>query len=144
MSNSTNNESEEKRYGHLDTSYKAAGKEPGLRKLSQDFYQIMSTLPEAKTILDMHNEDFTVMVEKLTLFLSMWLGGPRTYREKNIGKGMPAAHSHLIINEKERDAWLLCMDQAVDQQNFPEDFKIYLKEQFRTPAEMIRRTSRFS
>lgn len=143
MSNSTSDPAEN-RFGYLDTSYKAAGQELGLRKLSEDFYQNMRTLPEAKVILDMHNEDLSDMVEKLTLFLSMWLGGPKTYREKKIGKGMPEAHKHLVINESERDAWLLCMDQAVDQQNFSEEFKFYLKEQFRFPAEMIRRTSRFS
>lgn len=128
-------------YGHLDTSYIAAGKEEGLRALSIDFYLIMNTIPEAKVIRDMHEENLELMTDKLTLFLSMWLGGPKIYREKYSKAGMPQAHQHLVINEMERDAWLLCMDRAVDKQNFSDDFKIYLKKQFRFPAEMIRQTS---
>lgn len=138
MSNFTN----EERFGYLDTSYKAAGEEPGLRSLCIEFYRLMDTLPEAKKIRDMHNEDLELMVDKLTLFLSMWLGGPKLYKEKYSKLGMPAAHQHLVINESERDAWLLCMDKAIDQQRFSENFKQYLKTQIRFPAEMIRRTSK--
>jgi len=132
------------KFGYLDTSYKTAGEEAGLRQLCEDFYQIMHKIPEAQKIRDMHNDDLSTMVDKLTLFLSMWLGGPKTYREKYKGVGMPQAHKHLVINEEERDAWLLCMDQAVDKQSFSEAFKAYLKREFRFPAEMIRKTSKFS
>jgi hemoglobin len=131
-------------YGQLDTSYKAAGEETGLRKLSRDFYELMNELPQAKHIRDMHREDLSLMTDKLTLFLSMWLGGPRTYRDKYSQLGMPAAHRHLVINEAERDAWLICMDQAIEKQEFEESFKEYLKAQFRFPAEMIRKTSKAS
>jgi hemoglobin len=141
MSNSTN---ESTPYGLQDNSYKAAREEEGLRKLSNDFYLIMDQLPEAKHIRDMHKEDLSLMTDKLTLFLCMWLGGPRTYLEKYGNANMPQAHQHLIINEAERDAWLLCMDKAVEEQDYANDFKEYLKKQFRFPAEMIRKTSKSS
>ncbi|PIP93552.1 MAG: globin [Bdellovibrio sp. CG12_big_fil_rev_8_21_14_0_65_39_13] len=129
-------------YGQRDTSYQAAGKEQGLRKLSTDFYAFMDTLPEASAIRKMHKEDLALMTDKLTLFLTMWLGGPQKYLEKYGPVNMPQAHRHLIINEAERDAWLLCMDKALNQQDYDESFKDYLKKQFRFPAEMIRKTSR--
>jgi hemoglobin len=132
------------KFGYLDTSYKAAGEEAGLRSLCKDFYEIMSTSQQSKKIRDMHSEDLATIEDKLTLFLSMWLGGPKTYREKYKSVGMPMAHKHLVINEEERDAWLFCMDKAVDKQNFNEDFKAYIKREFRFPAEMIRKTSKFS
>lgn len=141
MSNFTNNPTS---YGFQDTSYKAAGEEDGLRALSIDFYKIMDSLPEAKLIREMHKEDLSMMIDKLTLFLSLWLGGPRKYIEKYGNANMPQAHAHLIIDENERDAWLLCMDKAIDQQQYSKDFKEYLKKQFRFPAEMIRKTSRNS
>lgn len=131
-------------YGSQDSSYKAAGEEAGLRKLSSDFYRLMDSLAEAENIRRMHKEDLTLMTDKLTLFLSMWLGGPRNYIEKYGDVNMPRAHMHLIINEPERDAWLLCMDQAIDQQSYSDEFKEYLKKQFRFPAEMIRKTSKDS
>lgn len=138
MSNSINNS----QYGVGDSSYRAAGQEEGLRKLCVDFYELMSTLPEAQKISSMHKDNLEMMTDKLTLFLSMWLGGPRTYMEKYQFIGMPAAHQHLVINEAQRDAWLLCMDLALDKQNYEENFKSYLKKQFRFPAEMIYRSSR--
>lgn len=125
------------RYGYQDTSFKAAGAEDGLRRLCTNFYHIMSTLEEAKHIRSMHEDNIEVMIDKLTLFLSMWLGGPRSYREKYSKLGMPQVHAHLVINEAERDAWLLCMDQALDESDFAPDFIQYLKEQFRYPANFI-------
>lgn len=138
MSNSAN----EPTYGFADTSFKAAGGEEGLKKLSRDFYEIMDQIPESKEIREMHTESLELMTEKLTSFLSMWLGGPKTYREKYSPLGMPKAHQHLIIDENRKAAWLLCMDQAIDKQPFSTSFKDYLKTQFRFPAEMIRKTSR--
>lgn len=140
MSNSINNHPQN--YGVKNASYLAAGGEAGLRKLCTDFYHLMSTLPEAQKIRQMHKDDLEMMIDKLTLFLSMWLGGPRTYQEKYNFIGMPAAHQHLVINEPERDAWLLCMDLALEEQSFEENFKFYLRKQFRFPAEMIYRTSK--
>lgn len=133
-----------KEYGFEDGSYIAAGGELGLRKLCEDFYSFMNTLPEAKGIRQMHKESLELMTDKLTLFLSMWLGGPKTYKEKYKFKGMPAAHEHLVINEPEKAAWLLCMDQAIDQQDFALPFKTYLKTQLRFPAEHIRKRARRS
>lgn len=129
-------------YGSQDSSYIAAGEEEGLRKLSVDFYEFMENLPEAKLIRIMHKEDLTLMTDKLTLFLCMWLGGPKKYLTKYGSANMVHAHQHLVINEPERDAWLLCMDKAIDQQKYDDTFKTYLKKQFRFPAEKIRMTSK--
>ena len=139
MSNST--ERNNMPYGYQDTSYRAAGKEDGLRKLCEQFYENMDQFPEAKKIREMHEESLEVMIDKLTLFLCMWLGGPKTYREKYHFVGMPEAHKHLKIGHSEKEAWLLCMDKAIDEQNYLEDFKIYLKEQLRVPAEFIRKVA---
>ncbi|MBH47886.1 MAG: globin [Halobacteriovorax sp.] len=141
MSNSIN---ENIVYGQLDASYRAAGEKDGIERLCRDFYQIMDTEPEAKSIRRMHKDDLEVMIDKLTLFLCLWLGGPKWYAQKYPFVGMPQAHQHLVINEAERDAWLLCMDKAVALQPFEKSFKEYLCAQFRFPANMIMRTSRSS
>jgi hemoglobin len=129
-------------YGYQDTSFLAAGGVSGVRRLCEDFYELMSTLPEAAHIRSMHEDSLEVMIDKLTLFLSMWLGGPSTYREKYSSFGMPRAHQHLVINEAERDAWLLCMDQAVGNQPFDDNFKTYFKKQIRFPANMITKVAK--
>lgn len=130
------------KYGVGDSSYQAAGKMEGLRRLCEDFYEVMSTIPEARHIRQMHVEDLSLMMDKLTLFLAMWLGGPRLYLEKYGKIGMPQAHQHLVINEPERDAWLLCMKIALERQSYESRFARYLYQQLCRPAEVIRWTSK--
>ncbi len=144
MTDSENKTGSTPPFGHLDTSYRAAGEEAGLRRLCTDFYDFMETLPEAEKIRKMHKQDLSVMIDKLTLFLCGWLGGPRKYAEKFGPIHIPMAHHHFIINEEERDAWLLCMYKAIEKQPYTEEFKKYLRVQIAIPAERIRQTARKS
>jgi hemoglobin len=125
-------------YGVGDTSYRAAGGEAGIRKLVDDFYDAMEQLPEAEKIRKMHPADLTVSRDKLTLFLCGWLGGPRSYAQKYGPIRIPQVHSHLEIGRSERDAWLRCMEEALKEQHYAEEFKKYLLEQLYVPAERSR------
>lgn len=124
-------------YGFSDNSFKAAGEEAGIRKLVDDFYRFMDELPEAAVIRAMHKTDLTESRDKLTLFLCGWMGGPKLYHEKYGSINIPRDHSHLIVGEAERDAWLLCMKHAIELQNYSSEFGEYLLTQLRTPAERI-------
>ena len=131
----------DKQYGQGDSTFVAAGGEVGLIKLVDTFYEIMNTLPEAKTIRDMHPSDLTLSRQKLAYFLSGWMGGARLYMQHFGSISIPKVHMHLTIESEERDAWLLCMKKALDQLDYPESFKSYLMEQLFRPAEMIHQTS---
>lgn len=124
-------------YGFSDTSFQAAGGIEGIRKLVDDFYRFMDELPEANIIRAMHKDDLTISRDKLTLFLCGWMGGPVSYAEKYGSINIPRDHSHLAIGEKERDAWLLCMEKAIELQNYSPEFGTYLLAQLRIPAERI-------
>ena len=123
-------------YGYEDTSLLAMGGEPGVRKLVDHFYDRMAALPEAKRILTMH-PDIPLAREKLAVFLVGWLGGPRRYSERWGPIRIPVAHSHLSISQADHDAWLLCMDEAVDLMEVPADFKVYFKREIRVPAKRV-------
>lgn len=125
-------------FGQADTSFQAAGGYDGLTRLCTAFYDAMETLPAARKIRQMHPADLTESVEKLARFLSGWLGGPKLYREKYGPIRIPAAHAHLDIGPDERDAWLLCMETALQTQPYSDDFKAYLLEQLFIPAERSR------
>ena len=125
-------------YGVGDGSYKAAGGLTGLTKLVDSFYGFMESLTEAKKIRAMHPHDLSESRKKLTYFLSGWLGGPKLYSENFGGISIPTAHKHLPIGEDESDAWMLCMQKAVDEQPYEDSFKHYLIKQLRVPAERIR------
>lgn len=137
MSEQTGNKAV-KRYGDGDTSFQAAGGEQGIRKLVDAFYEVMAELPQAKIIHQMHGDNINILRDKLARFLCGWLGGPKLFREKYGPIQIPKAHNHLEIGIEERDAWLKCMEQALAQQPYAEEFKQYmLKELFR-PADRSR------
>ena len=128
-------------YGVEDASFQAAGSEVGVRKLVDEFYHQMETLPEAQHIRSMHKADLVTIKDKLAVFLIGWLGGPRDYGEKYGPISIPMFHRYLDIKEEERDAWLLCMQEALKDQDYAEDFKVYLMQQLAIPAERIRHVS---
>ena len=125
-------------FGTLDASFKAAGGIEGIEKLVSDFYAFMDELPEAKVIRDMHPEKLDQSIDKLSRFLCGWLGGPRRYQEKYGSMSIPGVHSHLVVGEKEKQAWLNCMKYAIDKQGYDQEFASYLLAQLSVPAERVR------
>ena len=124
-------------YREGDTQYRLAGGTEGCRKLADDFYDIMETLPEARKILFMHPNDLEVSRDKLALFLVGYMDGPPLFEEKYGPVALGAAHGHLPIGSNERDMWLLCMRKALDKQDWPETFKDFMFMRFQTPANRI-------
>jgi hemoglobin len=126
-------------YGTGDASFRAAGGKPGIRKLVDVFFDRMGGDPRFATISAMHPEDKEVSRDKLARFLCGWLGGPKLYQEKYGAIGIPRVHQHLAIKTPERDQWLTCMAESVEEQPFDPAFKNYLMEQLYVPAEAVRR-----
>lgn len=124
-------------FGVGDVSYQAAGGIDGLRRLVDDFYQIMDTSDAAADIRRMHPESLDMARDKLACFLSGWLGGPRLYSEKYGSISIPAFHAKWTINAAHSAAWLGCMEQAITRQNYPEHFAEYLLTQLRVPAQRV-------
>ena len=133
-----------KKYGVMDASYQAAGKEKGIRKLVDEFYYQMETLTQGQHIRSMHTDDLVVIKDKLSIFLMGWLGGPRNYAIKFGQISIPMVHKHLHITEVERDAWLFCMQEALKSQDYDKEFKDYLIVELSKPAEAIRRVSQMT
>jgi hemoglobin len=125
-------------YGSEDVTYQAAGGQVGIRKLVDDFFDIMGTDPKYRVIYDWHPEDRETSRDKLALFLCGWMGGPKPFIEKYGSIRITVAHQHLQVTEVERDLWLDCMLRAMKQQNYPEALVIYLNKQFFIPAERVR------
>jgi hemoglobin len=128
---------DDRRYGSGSTSFEAAGGESGIRQLVDDFFDRMGTDPRFARIYEMHPADKSISREKLARFLCGWLGGPKRYQEKFGRISIPGAHQHLPITEVERDQWLTCMTETVDDQPFEPDFKRYLLEQLAVPANAV-------
>ena len=98
-----------------DTLYDAIGGDATVRRLVDRFYERMDTLPEAATIRAMHPPDLASSNEKLYFFLSGWLGGPQLYVERHGHPRLRARHFPFAVDEPARDAWMRCMDLALDE-----------------------------
>lgn len=95
-------------------SYERLGGDAPLHAIVDHFYDYMETLPEAKTIRDLHPRDLRSAREKLFMFLSGWLGGPDRYIAAFGHPRLRARHLPFPIGSEERDQWLLCMQKALD------------------------------
>lgn len=95
--------------------YDLIGGEPAVRAIVQRFYELMDTLPETWDVRKMHAEDLSGSQEKLFLFLSGWLGGPNLYVERYGQPFLRARHLPFSIGMAERDQWMRCMRQALEE-----------------------------
>lgn len=126
-------------YGDGDATHRALGGVDAIRRLVELFYEEMDTLPEAATIRALHPSDLEISIDKLARFLSGWTGGAKLYSEKYGPIKIPVFHQHLPVGEAERDAWLLCMERALDRMDYPDDLKAYMLRELFVPAERIRK-----
>jgi hemoglobin len=79
------------------------------------FYDLMRELPETAHVLAMHPPDLAGSRDKLYEFLSGWLGGPPLYVEKRGHPRLRMRHLPFVIDDAARDAWLMCMDRALEE-----------------------------
>ena len=120
------------------TLYELLGGETGVRSLVDRFYDLMDSSPEAKDIRALHAASLKQSREKLFMFLSGWSGGPQLYLQKFGHPRLRMRHMPFLIGERERDQWLWCMNQALDEVDAPASVKDYLRSHFRETADFMR------
>jgi hemoglobin len=97
------------------TAFDFIGGQPVIDQLVDRFYERMSTLPEAQGIRAMHAADLTPITHILKKYLAEWLGGPKHYSAERGHPMLRARHLPFPIGFAERDAWMLCMNGALDE-----------------------------
>ena len=118
------------------TPYQIMGEER-IRELSDAFYEVMDSAPEAAHIRAMHSKDLNGIKQKLAEFLIGWMGGPSLYAEKYGSVCMTSPHKAYAIGHQEKEQWLWCMDQALDNIGADDSLKQMLAGPLRTIAEMV-------
>ncbi len=118
--------------------YALLGGETSVRQLVDRFYDLMGTLPEATGIRALHAADLSGARDKLFKFLSGWLGGPPLYVQEYGHPKLRARHLPFPIGEAERDAWMRCMGQALDETVLEPLVREQLKTAFFRTADHMR------
>ncbi|MGD8870530.1 MAG: group II truncated hemoglobin [Gemmatimonadota bacterium] len=120
------------------TPFELIGGEEGVRRLVDRFYDVMDSAPEAEGIRALHPESLDSSREKLFLFLTGWLGGPPLYMERIGPPMLRARHLPFPIGEPERDAWLWCMNRAIEEHDMQAELRDFLRDRFSAMANHMR------
>lgn len=97
------------------TLYEAIGGDATVRALTDRFYALMDTLPEAARCRALHPADLSGSRQKLYDYLTGYLGGPPVYVEKHGHPMLRRRHFIAEIGPAERDEWLLCFRLAMEE-----------------------------
>ncbi len=118
--------------------YETIGGLDKIDELVDRFYDLMAledTLSELRT---MHPLDLSGSREKLKFFLTGWMGGPDIYSPKYGHPMLRARHLPFKIGIKERNQWLACMYQALEDCGIDGKIADQLHESFLNTADWMR------
>jgi len=125
------------------TPFDALGGELAVRALVKRFYDVMEEREPALTATHRQTADGRLdpeVRERFGLFLIGWLGGPQTYMTTHGHPRLRMRHQRVAINTAQRDAWLRCMTQAMDDQGVEGELRRFLDERFGQVADFLRNT----
>jgi hemoglobin len=97
------------------TAYDWVGGDGAVRALVDRFYDLMDLEPAYAELRAAHPPDLASARDKLYWFLSGWLGGPNHYIERFGHPRLRMRHMPFAIGILERDQWLACMAQAMQE-----------------------------
>ncbi|AJD90735.1 globin [Jeotgalibacillus malaysiensis] len=101
------------------TPYEYIG-EAKLTELVNAFYTRVGNHPELKSIFP---DDLTETARKQKQFLTQYLGGPQLYTEEHGHPMLRARHLPHVITPSRAEAWLSCMNEAMDETGVEGDFR---------------------
>jgi hemoglobin len=131
----------ERNLGPEYTPFEALGREAA-EALARRFYDHMDAHEPA--LVAVHRKDETgtrvapIVRERFTLFLLEWLGGPKNYSATHGHPRLRMRHGHVAVDVAMRDAWLRCMNAALDHPEVGEDARRYLRSRFAEVADFLR------
>lgn len=122
----------------FDTPFAWMGGEPQVRALVDRFYDLMDLEPGYQALRDAHGSTLQDARDKLFWFLCGWLGGPEHYTERFGHPRLRMRHMPFSIGALERDQWLACMDQAMQETQVDSELRERLNESFFKTADWMR------
>ncbi len=120
-----------------DSVYARLGGESALRALVERFYALMDELPQARAVRRLHPGDLQRSADSLFKFLSGWFGGPPLYMRERGHPRLRMRHMPFAIGRAERDQWLLCMRQALQEQVAEIPLRVAIEQAFVGMAEHL-------
>ena len=120
------------------TPYQLLGGDAKVRELVERFYDLMDFEPKYALLRRVHGSTLEHAREKLYMFLSGWLGGPALYTDRFGHPMLRARHLPFAIGATERDQWMACMVQAMEEVDVPQELRRALGDAFFKTADWMR------
>ena len=120
------------------TPFDWIGGEPAVRALVERFYDLMDLEPGYAELRATHGSTLDDARQKLFWFLCGWLGGPDHYIERFGHPRLRMRHLPFAIGIRERDEWVLCMDQAMRETGVDDALRQRLNQSFFQTADFMR------
>ncbi|CAN7259104.1 globin [Paenibacillus sp. LjRoot153] len=92
--------------------YDYIGGETTIRNIVDAFYPKVLAHPLLAPIFP---EDMEPLIEKQFQFLTQFFGGPSLYTDEHGNPMMRARHAPFPITRERADAWLTCMQRALEE-----------------------------
>ncbi|CAN7454542.1 group II truncated hemoglobin [Rhizobacter sp. LjRoot28] len=121
-----------------DTPFEWIGGESAVRALADRFYDLMDLEPGYVGIRALHPPSLDDSRQKFFWFLCGWLGGPAHYVERFGHPRLRARHMPFTVGLRERDEWLACMAQAMEELGVDPDLRARLNDSFFKTADFMR------
>ena len=109
-----------------------------VRQLAKTFYDLIDADPDYFGLRKLHPQSLTGSCEKLFMFLSYWLGGPRRYEDSFGHPQFRARHSPFLIAIAERGQWMACMTRAMEAAGIDVHLRTQLQTSFANTADWMR------
>jgi hemoglobin len=122
----------------FDTPFQWIGGEDTVKALVERFYDLMDLEPAYKELRASHGSTLHDARDKLFWFLCGWLGGPEYYTERFGHPRLRMRHMPFSIGILERDQWLACMDQAMQETQVDPVLRERLNASFFKTADWMR------
>ncbi len=120
------------------TPFLRLGGEAGVRTLVDRFYDLMDLETGFAELRALHPADLAGSRDKLFWFLCGWLGGPSHYTDRFGHPMLRARHMPYRIGLLERDQWMACMLQALQDLDVDTGLAQRLAESFFGTADWMR------
>ena len=116
------------------------GGEDAVRALVDRFYDLMDLEPAYARLRAIHPTDLSGSRDKLFWFLCGWLGGPDYFQQRFGHPRLRARHLPFAIGIAERDQWMNCMRQAMEECGLDPALRERLDAAFMNTADWMRNT----
>lgn len=120
------------------TPFEWIGGEDHIRAVVDRFYDLMDLEPAYTQLRASHGTELSSARQKLFWFLCGWMGGPAHYEERFGHPRLRMRHMPFSIGIVERDQWLACMDQAMQELGVDAELRRRLAQSFFQTADWMR------